>query len=57
MDSDLDYDNKQDDAGNKPETQFGCLVQSRAASVMRMRSGGSTSGKYLFPQLNRASNE
>lgn len=50
MDSDLDYDNTGDEGGNNPEMQVGCLVQSRAASVMRMRSGGTTSGKYnLFP--------
>lgn len=48
MDSDLDDDNTEDDAGNNPERQVGCAVQSRAASVTRMRTEGRTSGKR-FP--------
>ena len=42
MDSDLDCHNTEDDAGNKPEIQVACLVQSRAAGVIRMRSEAST---------------
>lgn len=51
MDSDFDYNNNEDDAGNNPEAQVVCSPPITAVTVVRMRSGISTIQYNIYKRV------